>query len=111
MRRKLIFLAVFVPAFSVATVLLVHFFAVNYNASLAGPAEQVPHVVAMVLAWPLLRAFHAAGLPEESLLWLQLTLLGVYSLLLGAFILLIGGGIRRLYSGGPGNAGPHPQAT
>jgi hypothetical protein len=96
MSKKLVFFFIFAPAHFLLTVLLMHLYWFNYNAGMAGPLDQFCRVLAAVLAVPLLAVFHAAGLTEDSPLWLQLLLLAGYSLLWAALVWLGYSGIRRL---------------
>jgi hypothetical protein len=89
MAKKLIFVIVFVPVHFFLTLLLLPYYWFNYNARLADLFAQVCHILAAILAVPLLTLLGASGISEYSPLCLQLLTLVFYSLLWAIFVLAV----------------------
>jgi len=79
------------------TLVLLQYYWFNYNARLADLFAHFCHVVAAILAVPLLTLLGASGISEYSPLWLQLLTLVFYSLLWAIFVLAISAIIRRFF--------------
>jgi len=97
MAKKVTFLVVFVPVHFVLTLLLLQHYGFNYNPNVAGLFAQVCHIVAVILAVPLLILLDTIGLSEYSPLWLQLLALAFYSLLWAILVLAVWAIIRRFF--------------
>ncbi len=97
MAKRVIFVAVFIPVHFVLTLLLLQHYGFNYNPNTAGLFGQFCHILAVILAVPLLRLLDAIGVSEYSPLWLQLLFLAFYSLLWALLVLAVWASIKRLF--------------
>lgn len=89
---------VFVPVHFFLTLLLLPYYWFNYNARVADLFARFCHVLAAVLAVPLLTLLGATGISEYSPLWLQLLTLAFYSLLWAIFVLAVWAIIKPSFS-------------
>ena len=97
MAKKVTFLVVFVPVHFVLTLLLLQHYGFNYNPNVAGLFAQFCHILAAVLAVPLLTLLGATALSEYSPLSLQLLALAFYSLLWAVLVLALWAIIKRSF--------------
>jgi hypothetical protein len=96
MKKKIIFLIVFVPVHILLTMHLMQWYLFNYDADAHGLLGGLLHVLAIVCSLPVLLPLIISGWEEHWPWLLQMMPFIANSLLWGIAILAISGGIRRL---------------